>query len=219
MTSTQIAELRDFISGELGKVHGRFDGVDRRLERVESRLDRLDSRLDGVGGRLDQMDIRLDGVGGRLDQMDTRLDRMDGRFDQMDGRLDRMDERFDQMDGRLDQMNGRLDGVERGLVEVRAQLREVQVEQHAFQAHVARHFGVVYKRFDDVSTRLAQLELQREEMRSDFRAFGESLQATNRRMDEFQSNMMKEFRDLRGEMREGFNSWGRRVIALENREA
>ncbi|MFH1766291.1 MAG: hypothetical protein ABIF09_19075, partial [Gemmatimonadota bacterium] len=69
MTSAEIAELREFISEELQKVHTRFDGVD-------------------------------------------------GRFDQVEG----------------------------GLAEVRKRVDQVQVEQQAFQAHVAHHFGAVYTR-------------------------------------------------------------------------
>lgn len=119
MAPTEIAELREFISGELRKVHIRFDG-------------------------------------------------MDVRFDQVDGRLDRMDQRF---------------------------------EQHAFQAHTAKHVGAVCTRLDDVSARLSRVEVQGEEMRSDFRAFGEALLATNRGLDQFRSDMQGEFRDLRAEMR------------------
>ena len=106
MTSAEIAEPREFISGELQKVHTRFDGVDGRL---------------------------------------------------------------DQMDGRLDQVDGRLDQVKGGLAEVRKRVDQVRIDQEAFHAHVAHHFGAVYTRLDDVSARLSRAETKREEMRSDFR--------------------------------------------------
>lgn len=41
MTSAEIAELRDFISGGLGKVHTRLDGLGGRLGRVEDALSEL----------------------------------------------------------------------------------------------------------------------------------------------------------------------------------
>ena len=79
-----------------------------------------------------------------------------------------------------------------------------------FQEHVARHFGEVY-------TRLSRVETQFEEMRGDFRAFGEGLGSTNRRMEELRSDMNRGFQELREETRAGFHSWGERVVALEDR--
>ena len=176
MTSAEIAELREFLSGELQMVHTRFDGVD-----------------------------------GRLDQVDGRLDGIDGRFDQVEG----------------------------GLAEVRKRVDKVRVEQQAFEGLVAHHFEVVYTRLGDVSTRLSRAETKREEMRSDFRVFGEGLGSTNRRIEELRSDMDRGFGELRsdmdrgteelrsdmdrgfGELREeiraGFRSWGGRVVALEDR--
>ena len=154
MTSVEIAELREFISGELQKVHTRFDGVD--------------------------------------------------------GRLDQVDGRFGQVDGRLDQVEG-------GLAEVRTGVDQVQVEQQAFQAHVAHHFGAVYTRLDDVSTRLSREETKHEEMRSDFRVFGEGLGSTNRRIEDLRSDMDRGFGELRQEISAGFRSWGGRIVALEDR--
>ena len=81
---------------------------------------------------------------------------------------------------------------------------QVNAAQLDFQAHVATHFGEVY-------TRLSRVEIQQEEMRSDFRAFGEGLQSTNRRIDELRSDMDRGFLGLREEMREGFRVTRRRA--------
>jgi len=131
MAPSEIAELRDFISGELQKVHIRFDGVD------------------------------------------TRLDGLDG-----------------------------------AVAELREKVEEVHFEQHAFQSHVAQQFGAVYARLDDVSARLSRVEVMGEEMKSDFRAFGEALQGMNRRIDEFRSDVERELRDVRAEMRGDSPPWG-----------
>ena len=139
-----------------------------------------------------------------------------------------MDGRFDQVDGRLDQVDGRLDQVDGGLAEVRKRVDQVQVDQEAFEAHVAHHFEVVYTRLDDVSARLSRAETKREEMRSDFRVFGEGLGSTNRRIEELRSDMdlgftelrsdmNRGFADLREETGAGFRSWGERVVVLEDR--
>ena len=188
MAPSEIAELKDFISGELQRVHIRFDGMDTRLDWMDKRFDRIDTRFDGI---------------------DTRLDGIDKRFDGIDGRLDGMDKRFDRIDGRLDGMDERLRGVEGGLAELREKVEEVQFEQYAFQSHVAHHFGAVYARLDDASARLSRMEVWGEEMRSDFRAFGETLQDTNRRLDDFRTVMEREFRELRAEMRGDSPPWGR----------
>jgi archaellum component FlaC len=180
MAPSEIAELRDFISGELRKVHTRFDG----------------------------MDGRFDGIDGRLDGIDGRLDGMDGRFDGIDGRLDGIDGRLDGIDGRLDGIDGRLDGLDGAVAELREKVEEVHFEQHAFQSHVAHHFGAVYGRLDDVSARLSRMEVWGEEMKSDFRAFGEALQVTNRRIDEFRLDVERELRDVRAEMRGDSPPWG-----------
>jgi len=129
MTPSETAELREFISGELQKVHGRFDGVD-------SRFDGVDGCLDGIDGRLDEV---------RTDQLD-------------------------------------------------------------FRQQVDNHFAKVYEGLNDVSTRLARQETQGEEMRKDFRAFGENLESTNRRVEELQTQMDTGFRDVRVEMKTGFQS-------------
>ena len=201
MAPSEIAELKDFISGELQKVHTRFDGVD-------TRLDGMDRRFDGIDVRLDRMDKRFDGIDVRLDGMDKRFDGIDVRLDGMDRRFDGMDRRFDGMDRRFDGIDGRLDGVEGGLAELRDKVEEVQLEQHAFQSHVARHFGAVNERLDDASARLCRVEVMGEEMKSDFGAFGEALQLTNRRIDEFRSDVERELRDVRAEMRRDSPPWG-----------
>jgi hypothetical protein len=86
-----------------------------------------------------------------------------------------------------------------------------------FQEQVTGHFGKVHTRLDDVSTRLSRVETQFEEMRSDFRAFGEELGSTSRRAEELRSDMNRGFLELREETRAGFRSWGERVVALEDR--
>ncbi|MCJ7628516.1 MAG: hypothetical protein MUO50_09030 [Longimicrobiales bacterium] len=82
---------------------------------------------------------------------------------------------------------------------------------------MAGHFGTVYTRLDDVSTRLSRVETQFEEMRGDFRAFGEELGSANRRTEDLRSDMNRGFQELREETRAGFRSWGERVVALEDR--
>jgi hypothetical protein len=79
-----------------------------------------------------------------------------------------------------------------------------------------------------MSVRLTRVETQFEEMRSDFRAFGEGLRSANQRREELRSDMNRGFEDLRSDMnrgfqelreetRAGFRSWGERVVALEDR--
>jgi len=114
------------------------------------------------------------------------------------------------------------------LQKVNTRVDQVYAGQLDFQEYVAGHFGKVYTRLDDVSSRLSREETQREEMRSDFRAFGEGLGSTNRRIEELRSDMdrgfgelhsdmNRGFGDLREETRAGFRSWGGRVVALEDR--
>jgi hypothetical protein len=112
----------------------------------------------------------------------------------------------------------------RGVPLVNARVDRVYAGQLDFQEYVAGHFGKVYTRLDDVSTRLDDVsarlsreETEREEMRSDFRAFGEGLGSTNRRFDELRSDMNRGFGDLREETGAGFRSWGGRLVALEDR--
>jgi hypothetical protein len=52
------------------------------------------------------------------------------------------------------------------------------------------------------------MEVWGEEMKSDFRAFGEALQVTNRRIDEFRLDVARELRDVRAEMRGNSPPWG-----------
>ena len=165
MTSPEIAELREFISGELQKVITQVDQTSAEIAELH----------EFISGELQKVHTRFDGVDGRLDQ------------------------------------------VEGGLAEVRTGVDQVQVEQQAFQAHVAHHFGAVYTRLDDVSTRLSREETKHEEMRSDFRVFGEGLGSTNRRIEDLRSDMDRGFGELRQEISAGFRSWGGRIVALEDR--
>lgn len=55
--------------------------------------------------------------------------------------------------------------------QIHTRVDQVYVGQLDFQEHVAGHFGTVYTRLDDVSTRLSRVETRFEEMRGDFRAF------------------------------------------------
>ncbi len=155
MTPSEIAELREFISRELQKVHDGLGGVEGRLDGVENRLDGIEGRLDGIEGRLGGVEGRLGGV-----------------------------------EGRLGGVEGRIGGVE-------GELREFRSEQLDFQGLVSRHFV-------EFSRRLRGVEVGQEEMRSDFKALGDGLQGTNRRLDEFREEVREEFRALRAEMAEGF---------------
>ena len=67
------------------------------------------------------------------------------------------------------------------LQKVHDRVDQVYVGQLDFHEHVAGHFGKVYTRLDDVSARLSRVETQFEEMRSDFRAFGEGIESANRK--------------------------------------
>jgi len=142
MTPSEIAELREFISGELQKVHTRFDGVD--------------GRFDGIDEQLDQV---------RTDQLD-------------------------------------------------------------FQQHVGTHFAKVYEGLNDVSSRLSHQETRSEEMRNDFRAFGENLESANRKIGDLRAEMdtrfqdlwtgmVVGFRDVRAEMADGFRAQGEVIRNLE----
>lgn len=98
----------------------------------------------------------------------------------------------------------RMEGVEQGqarpehrMGDVEGELREFRFEQLAFQAHVAWHFV-------EQSQLLGRIEVGQEQMRNDFRVFGEGLQATNRRLDAFREEVLEEFRALRSAMAEGF---------------
>ncbi|MFH1765502.1 MAG: hypothetical protein ABIF09_15045 [Gemmatimonadota bacterium] len=130
--------------------------------------------------------------------------------------------------------------------QIHTRVDQVYVGQLDVQEHVAGHFGKVYTRLDDgfasleaVSTRLYRVETQFEEMRSDFRAFGEGLGSANRRTEELRSDMNRGFEGLRSDMNRGteelrsdmdrgfldlreetsagFRSWGERVVAVEDR--
>ena len=132
-------------------------------------------------------------------------------------------------------ISGELQKVHNRVDQVTTRLDRVNAGQLDFQKYVAGHFGKVYTRLDDVTTgldgvttRLSRVETQFEEMRSDFRAFGEELGSTNRRAEELRSDMERGteelrsdmnrgFLDLREETRTGFRSWGERVVALEDR--
>jgi archaellum component FlaC len=88
MPPSEIAELRDFISGELRKVHTRFDGIDTRLDGMDKRFDGIDTRLDGMDKRFDGIDTRLDGMDKRFDGIDTRFDGIETRWTGSTGGID-----------------------------------------------------------------------------------------------------------------------------------
>ena len=73
---------------------------------------------------------------------------------------------------------GLRDFISVGFGKVCDRLDQVYAAQLDFQARVATHFGEVCTRLDLLSTRLSRLEVQQEEMRSDFRAFGEGLRSS-----------------------------------------
>jgi len=58
LTSAEIAELREFISGELQKVHTRFDGVDGRLDQVEGGLAEVRKRVVALEDRVEGMEAK-----------------------------------------------------------------------------------------------------------------------------------------------------------------
>lgn len=87
---------------------------------------------------------------------------------------------------------------------ISGELQKVHTDQLDFQQHVGTHFAKVYEGLNDVSSRLSRQETLSEEMRSDFRAFGEDLQSTNRKLGELRTEMDSGFRDVRTEMADGF---------------
>ena len=91
MTSAEIAELREFISGELQKVHTRFDGVDGRFDQVEGGLAEVRERVDQVQveqqafqahvvHHFDVVYTRLDDVSARLSRAETKREEMRSDF-------------------------------------------------------------------------------------------------------------------------------------------
>jgi hypothetical protein len=97
----------------------------------------------------------------------------------------------------LEQVNTRLD-------QVNTQVDKVYAGQLDFEKHVASHFGEVYNRLDNLSSRLSREGTQREEMRSDFRVFGEGLGSTNRNIEGLRSDMDRGFEEVRSDMDRGF---------------
>ena len=92
MTSTDINELRDFISGELDKVHVRLDEVHVGLDEVRHFIS---GELDKVHVRLDEVHVRLDGVRedqARLEALSARhFASIESRFGGVESRLTRVE--------------------------------------------------------------------------------------------------------------------------------
>jgi len=135
------------------------------------------------------------------------------------GEVRRVHERLDGVEARLDRMESRLDGLEH--------------DQLAFQAVVAKHFLEVFRRLDALEERQRALEERQraleegqrklgtdfDQIRGDFKAFGEGLQATNRRLDALAGDMNRRFDEQRTFTESGFREWGERVKRIEERLA
>jgi len=94
---------------------------------------------------------------------------------------------------------------------ISGELQKVRTDQLDFQQHVGTHFAKVYKGLNDVSSRLSRQETRSEKMQSDFRAFGEDLQSTNRKLEDDQSEMADGFK-AQGHL---IRSIGGRVESIE----
>jgi tetrahydromethanopterin S-methyltransferase subunit G len=58
----------------LGKLEGRFD-------HLEIRVDVMDRKVDALGARVDALDTKVDVLGARVDALDTRLSNQIGELD------------------------------------------------------------------------------------------------------------------------------------------
>ncbi len=102
-----------------------------------------------------------------------------GEFGRVHARLDRVDQRLDSIDGRLDSMEGRLSVLT-------ARVDERYDEQLRFEKLVGRHFN-------DVLTRLRKVEILGKARDHDFKAFGESLESVDRRLEAFREDVSERF--------------------------
>lgn len=84
---------------------------------------------------------------------------------------------------------------------------------------MARQFLEVFRRLVALEERLRALGADFDRMRGDFKAFGEGLQATNRRLDALAEDMNRRFDEQREFTESGFREWGGRVQRIEERLA
>ena len=80
MTPAEIGELREFISGELRRVHDRVDQIHTRVDQVYA--GQLDFQ-EHVTGHFGKVYTRLDDVTTRLDDVTTRVSRLETQFEEM----------------------------------------------------------------------------------------------------------------------------------------
>jgi len=109
---------------------------------------------------------------------------------------------------RISSLEDRLGSLEDRLGSVETRLDSMEARQTAME-----------DRQTAMEDRLGRLEVSLEEMRHDFRAFGESLQVTDRRIDALQAEMNVRFEEQRAFTAAGFRDWGERVTRIEERLA
>ncbi len=83
---------------KLGRIEGRFDGLERRLDGVDAKYELVDTRFDRVEARLDGLEGRMDGLEGRMDNLEGRMDNLEGRMGNLEGRMDSLEGRMDRLE-------------------------------------------------------------------------------------------------------------------------
>ena len=68
------------IFGELQKIHGRFDVVDRKFDEHDRRFDTIDKKFDEIDKKFLIVDQRFDAIDQKFTAIDQRFDAIDKKF-------------------------------------------------------------------------------------------------------------------------------------------
>lgn len=121
MTSAEIADLKQFTVDELGKVHLRLDGIERRSQDFEALVAQ---HFTAVYGRLDALERRMDTLEQRMDDFERRLTRVEIIQEQMRDDFRAFGEALVSISRTLeefrDEMRGRFDALEARVIRLEA---------------------------------------------------------------------------------------------------
>jgi len=81
MTSSEYAELKQYLDRRFDGVDHRLDDMDHRLQAIERRLDALDQQFVVMAHRFDTLDRRLDRLEARMDSRFAEVvEQMEGLY-------------------------------------------------------------------------------------------------------------------------------------------
>jgi chromosome segregation ATPase len=116
------------------------------------------------------------------------------RFNAIDQRFDAVDKRFDAVDKRFDAADKRFDAVD-------------------------KRFDAADERMDGLEGAIRANGVEIEGLRGDIKQVAEGVAATNQRIDAFQTDVSKQFEEMRQIFNASHSNLHSRVSALESRRA